>query len=942
MKKGLIATVIVGLVLAVSLCVYTIVASIPTAPNYVPANYNFNLAFRTGETISEFEGYSVENGNLAFVPAEEPEDGADVEPQTDSVPAQQVITFDAETGAYTATSAGNAVVVLSDENGDTKTYNVTVFDHDAFGTDDSVPYVICNASHLMEFANIANNGSDDLASNKALDMDIEIVNDIDLAGEDWMPIGNCATPFTGSIEGNGYTISNMRISVTTENYTNYISKVKRPNNDINLGFFGKTDGAEILNLNFDSAYIFIDSKILPLIETYAFDTVPGFEALEAVVGSIAVGTVAGYMTRTTYTSTVAEQKVTITNTEISGFSYNGNDNAILPSGIGSVAGVMSESQISNAKISSKIFANSLIEEGSRVGGVVAYITAFDKNATSSETSVDFKSKIDNVEVISTINTRYYLGEVATSEEYKNYNSDRYNTVGLIAAHANNTEITNVVVKNSNILDYNGTIKNIDGNVLPDDNCLAVLSAGVAFADSVENELYNGNDDEFRFAMKNVEIANVLVTPAGKFGGVVAFAGANTTYVDCSVVDLSAHTAFAGGFAYQIYENATVSYTSDFAKEFAIDADLGGVRVAGFAVNMRGALEGIEVPAVDETPARKTTINVNITGYGSYIGDNYSAADRVIAAGFACYMYSTVADYTAIATNFDVIANINKSINIVGLVGIMGETTNPDHVAVGETKLDGINVNLNAFSYVNRKLALSTTRIVAGAVGQMFDGATINGVSANITLNNNVDTAENYGAAIFGGLVGHILGTNVVVTNNAVSGSATIVEGNFWARKLANSPETYYIQIAGGLVGLISNDDYADIAVADMDISLNSVSDMTINVIGDHAYAGTEENNGAIFFRIRGVGALVGNINHTSGTGNNLDLTTNTLENVVVSANKEAFTYIQKVDDQVTISYVLLGKDLSSSVGTTLEYIAQDGLVSITVPVTGFTYIDNAV
>ncbi|MBQ9790049.1 MAG: hypothetical protein IJW24_00455 [Clostridia bacterium] len=946
MKKGLLTTVIVGLVLAVSLSIYTIVACcLPSNPVYVPAHYNSNLAFRTGETISEFEGYSVEAGNLVMTFENESEDDSDAQPEgsepevvSDTTAEENVIIYDAETGVYTAAKAGKATVVLSEENGDTKTFVVTVYDHDALGTVDGVPYVICNAAHLAEYADLANNGSDDVTIDAALAMDIAVVADIDLSEIDWMPIGTCATPFSGTIEGNGHTISNMTIRVTTENYTDFISRAKRPNNDINLGFFGKTVNAEILNLNFNSSYIYIDNNILSLVASRDFKTLPGLE--NAVVGSISAGTVAGYMTRTTYTSTVAETNVEISDTVISGFSYNGDPSAIIPNGLGTVAGVMSESQISNVEINSEIYANSLIVEGSRVGGVVAYVQAFDPNAGNTETDIDHKSEIDNVIVTSTVYTRYYLG--AAAEEASNYYMDKFNTVGLIAANANNIDVSNVTVKNSRILDYNGTIQNIEGNVLPNEDYLALLSGGVAVANSVTNDKYAGNDVAFRLSMTNVSVENVFSNPAGQFGGIVGIAGANTTFTDCSVSNLEAHGYAVGGFAYEIKENAVVKYTESFNDELAVDANVGGIKTAGFAVIMSGKLEGVEVAATADTPARKTTFKSNITGYGSYI-DDIADANGVVAAGFACYMYGTIADYEVSATNFDVITNINKSVNIVGLVGLMGETYNENvAVVLSSTNLDNINVEMTAKSYFNRKLGLSTTKIVAGAVGQIFDGATINGVNVEIVLNDGV-TTENYGAAIFGGLVAHVLAESAVITNNSVNGDVTIVEHNFslLARKLVEADATYYIQIAGGLVGLIASFDYSDVTVSGLEIANNSVSGFSMNIVGDHAYPGTDENTGAIFFRVRGVGSLVGNVNHTSDTENNLDLSSNTLSNVNVAANKAAFTYKVSDGDQVVKEFVLLGTNLSSAVGTTLEYIAQDGLVNITLPSESGSYTDNS-
>ena len=42
-----------------------------------------------------------------------------------------------------------------------------------------------------------------------LDAYYELQNNIDLTGVTWTPVGNETSPFTGSLEGNGYTISDL-------------------------------------------------------------------------------------------------------------------------------------------------------------------------------------------------------------------------------------------------------------------------------------------------------------------------------------------------------------------------------------------------------------------------------------------------------------------------------------------------------------------------------------------------------------------------------------------------------------------------------------------------------------------------------------------------------------------------------------------------------------
>ena len=70
-----------------------------------------------------------------------------------------------------------------------------------------------------------------------------LMNDIDLAGIDWVPIGNNENPFAGILNGNGYSVKNLTINVDDGTDTN------------NVGFFGVTDGATISDISFEDANI---------------------------------------------------------------------------------------------------------------------------------------------------------------------------------------------------------------------------------------------------------------------------------------------------------------------------------------------------------------------------------------------------------------------------------------------------------------------------------------------------------------------------------------------------------------------------------------------------------------------------------------------------------------------------------------------------------------
>ena len=66
-------------------------------------------------------------------------------------------------------------------------------------------------------------------------------NDIDLTGISWSPIGSSSVPFSGSLDGNGYSISNLEITST---------------NSVHTGFFAVVSNSEIKNIQF------IDSNIV--------------------------------------------------------------------------------------------------------------------------------------------------------------------------------------------------------------------------------------------------------------------------------------------------------------------------------------------------------------------------------------------------------------------------------------------------------------------------------------------------------------------------------------------------------------------------------------------------------------------------------------------------------------------------------------------------------
>ncbi len=106
------------------------------------------------------------------------------------------------------------------------------------GTVDN-PYQISNAYHLAYLAKAVNSG--EIASNSHY----VIIEDIDLGNHEWTPIGTAENPFTGVLDGNGYSVHNFKI---TDSNTKY------------AGLFGYAKNSDISNLDVSEFTINIEKS----------------------------------------------------------------------------------------------------------------------------------------------------------------------------------------------------------------------------------------------------------------------------------------------------------------------------------------------------------------------------------------------------------------------------------------------------------------------------------------------------------------------------------------------------------------------------------------------------------------------------------------------------------------------------------------------------------
>ena len=87
-------------------------------------------------------------------------------------------------------------------------------------------YQIENAGQFFWFAVKVNSGANDI--------DGILMKDIDLGNRAWTPIGNKAVPFTGTFDGNGKTITNLKVETSAE--------------QDHAGLFGTVEGGTVENL----------------------------------------------------------------------------------------------------------------------------------------------------------------------------------------------------------------------------------------------------------------------------------------------------------------------------------------------------------------------------------------------------------------------------------------------------------------------------------------------------------------------------------------------------------------------------------------------------------------------------------------------------------------------------------------------------------------------
>ncbi len=892
-KKSLISTLIISLVVTLALGIYTIVSVFGGSNPLTPRNDVVRLAYLVDDEVTVFKDYNKDN--IAF---KIPDGGA--------MPIEETETA----GIYKAKKAGEvSAVVTLDRVGHTDkyntiTYNIFVYNQGTGTSDD--PWIVPNANHFAKLRDSFNESLTATAPEY-----VKLAGDIDLGNENWEPIGWEGHPYNGNIDGNGFKILNLKISVTKADLLAEDSRFTHESEGkayVDLGLFGAIENNTISNLGFGRTDGTGAAQIN--VSADALEALTGtYETTYTAFAKLNIGVVAGYAKNVDIVGVTAEgeEKTAIAST-ITGYSYG--QTTTVSNGIGGVVGSGALVRISGLSVTSVVVNNQpTYAKGTRIGGVVGDLTNT-YNLDNIEVTKELKNKIENVDVSFTASLLYSLES----------------TVGGVVGRGYCADIVNTNVTRFNISDTTQK-KNVDYTLEK-----ATLAGGVAGRLLTSIDSTGTRTADFVSSISNVTVENIdAYMLGGQVAGVVGVLGSTSNEADTSSVkDVTVKGVIqaddASGVAYQINPHTSVEYTKAFDAP-VIDVTLKGHRNGGVAIANYGKIAGFVAqnePAEGETLVEtKTAIKVAFEGMGADPTDGTTAE--------ALYILRTTSISAGVAVyndpgydrdeKFDVVPEIsNLEVEVEGRASFVANdvvgSVNYAGVAyqVKNAKVTGVDVKSAKFTSAYGKFSngqmFSSTYMIAGLVNIAGEGADIeNNSVASLLVNSDADKTLKLGAAYVGGLISRYIGdeggVGMTLKNNSVlAGEMYFNYNSFYAIGVNKTEaddgqkEDVGIFVAGGLVGAISkyagtdkNVDALDFAnVTATRIESNKVSSLKITAdFAEEAKALKDADKvlAAGAYRARALGATIGLINSQTS---NFNISTNEVSKVTIEAHQVTFTY----------------------------------------------------
>lgn len=175
-------------------------------------------------------------------------------------------------------------------------------------------FTLSNATELREFAKLVNGDQEALDATgrasgynfdqKTVQIADTVTKELDLKGAEWTPIGTTTTSFSGTFNGNGKTVSEVKINIAS---------------GYNVGFFAQLDGGSVKNLCVKgNVTAETSSQVGGIVGKLSSGTVEHCAFHGTVEGSVTVGGIAGWNQRGTITACFASGSVKAASSRVGG------------------------------------------------------------------------------------------------------------------------------------------------------------------------------------------------------------------------------------------------------------------------------------------------------------------------------------------------------------------------------------------------------------------------------------------------------------------------------------------------------------------------------------------------------------------------------------------------------------------------------------------------
>ncbi len=665
-----------------------------------------------------------------------------------------------ESNKLQAIAEGQATTTFATGEG-LRTYNIVVY-AEGEGTQEN-PYNIASAERLLRLV--------DGKSGKTANYNL--VSDIDVSDyESWAPIGSFYKPFKGVVNGNGYSITNMNISVNADNYTQYVTYgFANEEHVFTAGFFGVVKNATIKNLGMKNAVINtqaidslsvvssgfvankVESYVAPLVAYANNATIDGGNA---TVSSNIISATASSNKYTEYSAvaglvayidgSVSNYKVesVINATAIGAVSNQG----VIGSKVAGAIGIMfgDETSVKNIEVNTNIaIAN---HNGASANGAI-YTTATESSVYVSEKAMLIaliqvlnnsaqtykpsdlglnQSQFDSLQQIIPVIEEYITNNVEiVISVNKNVNAQIDEYVALLATKlgASNEQVKQVnngFVTIEPLVEMtieNVVVKNSTINVLrgEDNNRIAVKVSG--FLDTLR---------AFK-TVKNCAVENIAINQPNELFGITnnesvglsetaGFVTLNNGIIQNCTVSGKMHGVNTAGFAN--VNNGVVEFGAVAGNAVSVEVS-GQYKMAGLAIENFGVITGTEATTED---GKVTLTNIKAILRWSFV-DTYFESVQVyeyISAGLVAINAGELANlYMAQCNMYDV---VNAS-SVIGVAKLQSKITNCTVYSTVRT----LTINETKYS--------AKTYIVAGIVAIVLDDASVevDGADIRTTVNN---------------------------------------------------------------------------------------------------------------------------------------------------------------------------------------------------------------